>query len=244
MSAAPGRVHPSQPSPTGTPGSCAELAPTGPPPTLIAVTTNHEPGIHSNSDGPDLLIRPEVSDDHQSVRNLHLAAFADQESVAALVDVLRVAEAPLAPMSFVAMIGDQVVGHVLLSAGRLDAPRRIVHVLVLAPLGVLPGFQNRGIGTRLIEHALAMAEGQGVPLLFLEGLPDYYGRRGFGRADEVGFRSPSLRIPADAFQAARLSAYEPWMTGTLVYSEPFWALDCVGLRDPEPAGAGSSRPGR
>jgi putative acetyltransferase len=22
------------------------------------------------------------------------------------------------------------------------------------------------------------------------------------------------------------------MTGTLVYSEPFWAHDCVGLRDP------------
>src|SRR5450631_150335 len=73
----------------------------------------------------------------------------------------RAAEAPLAPMSFVATIGDQVVGHVLLSPSRLDAPRRILDVLVLSPLGVLPGFQNRGIGTRLIEHALATAEGQG-----------------------------------------------------------------------------------
>jgi putative acetyltransferase len=27
------------------------------------------------------------------------------------------------------------------------------------------------------------------------------------------------------------STYEPWMTGTLVYPEVFWALDCVGLRD-------------
>ena len=32
-------------------------------------------------------------------------------------------------------------------------------------------------------------------------------------------------------QVALLPAYEPWMTGTLVYSEPFWAHDCVGLRD-------------
>ena len=207
------------------------------------MTRNHEPGTRANSHGPELLIRPEVGDDHQAVRDLHLAAFADEEIVAVLVDALRAAEAPLAPMSFVATIGDQVVGHVLLSASRLDAPRRIVDVLVLAPLGVLPEFQNRGIGTRLIEHALAAAEGQGVPLLFLEGSPDYYGKRGFGRADEVGFRSPSLRIPAPAFQVARLSAYEPWMTGTLVYSEPFWALDCVGLRDPEPETAGSSHPG-
>ena len=208
------------------------------------MTRNHEPGTHADSHGPELLIRPEVSDDHQTVRDLHLAAFADHESVAALVDALRTAEAPLAPMSFVATVDHQVVGHVLLSASRLDAPRRIVDVVVLAPLGVLPGFQNRGIGTRLIEHALAAAEGQGVQLLFLEGSPDYYGKHGFERADEVGFRSPSLRIPAPAFQVARLSAHEPWITGTLVYSEPFWALDCVGLRDPEPATAGSSHPGR
>jgi putative acetyltransferase len=51
------------------------------------------------------------------------------------------------------------------------------------------------------------------------------------RADELGFRSPSLRIPPPAFQVARLPGYETWMTGTLVYSETFWALDCVGLRD-------------
>ena len=31
-----------------------------------------------------------------------------------------------------------------------------------------------------------------------------------------------------------MSAYEPWMTGTLVYSEIFWELDVVGLRDDRP----------
>lgn len=70
------------------------------------------------------------------------------------------------------------------------------------------------------------------PLLFVEGAQSYYGTRGFDRADTVGFRSPSLRIPPPAFQVVRLSCYEEWMTGTLVYSETFWALDCVGLRDP------------
>lgn len=143
-----------------------------------------------------------------------------------------VAGAPLAPMSFVATLDDRVVGHVLLSACRLDAPRRIVNVLSLSPLGVLPAHQRQGIGTRLIEHALAAADGQGVPLVFLEGSPRYYGQRGFETASAAGFRSPSLRIPDAAFQVARLSAFEAWMTGTFVYSETFWALDCVGLRDP------------
>jgi putative acetyltransferase len=29
----------------------------------------------------------------------------------------------------------------------------------------------------------------------------------------------------------RLSAYEPWMTGTVVYPDVFWRHDAVGLRD-------------
>jgi putative acetyltransferase len=45
------------------------------------------------------------------------------------------------------------------------------------------------------------------------------------------YPSPPRRIPPPAFQVACLPGYETWMTGTLVYSEAFWALDCVGLRD-------------
>lgn len=190
-------------------------------------------GSRTAPDGAGPVIRRETADDHQDVREVHTRAFGDGERVPGLVEALRVAGAPLAPMSFVATVDDRVVGHVLLSAGRLDAPRRIVDVLSLSPLGVVPEFQRQGIGTRLIAHALDAADSQGVPLVFLEGSPRYYGTRGFEGAVAAGFRSPSLRIPEAAFQVARLSAHEPWMTGTFVYSETFWALDCVGLRDPE-----------
>ncbi|MFD8151615.1 GNAT family N-acetyltransferase [Streptomyces sp. NPDC059720] len=185
------------------------------------------------SAGAGLLIRAETADDHEGVREVHRRAFGGDDRLPGLVDALRTAQAALPPMAFVAVVDDRVVGHVLLSATRLDAPRRIVDVLSLSPLGVLPEFQGRGIGTRLVAHALQAADGQGVPLVFLEGSPHYYGTRGFEGARAVGFRSPSLRIPDAAFQVARLSAYEPWMTGTFVYSEAFWAFDCVGLRDPE-----------
>jgi putative acetyltransferase len=101
---------------------------------------------------------------------------------------------------------------------------------VLSPIGVDPDHQGRGIGTRLLGHALAAADREGVPLVFLEGPPGFYSSRGFETASELGFRAPSLRIPDAAFQVARLSAYEAWMTGTVAYAETFWALDCVGLR--------------
>ncbi|MBO3749091.1 N-acetyltransferase [Streptosporangiaceae bacterium NEAU-GS5] len=164
------------------------------------------------------------------MREVHTQAFGDGEPVPALVDALRANEASLAPLSLVATVGERVVGHVMLSACRLDALPRLVDVLSLSPLGVLPEFQGRRIGTRLVADALAWADGQGVPLVFLEGSPHYYGKRGFADATELGFRPPTLRYPPGAFQVARLSAYEEWMTGTFVYSDVFWAFDCVGLR--------------
>jgi GNAT superfamily N-acetyltransferase len=61
-----------------------------------------------------------------------------------------------------------------LSASRLDAPRRTVEILVLSPLGVLSQFQNRDIGTRLVEHALAAADAHRAPLVFLQCSPYHY----------------------------------------------------------------------
>ena len=101
------------------------------------------------------------------------------------------------------------------------------------PGGVVPQRQRQGIASALIRHGLYLLDQRGVPLVFLEGDPGYYSRLGFRRGDALSFRKPSLRVPDAAFQVIALTAYEPWMTGTLVYASTFWDLDCVGLRDDE-----------
>jgi putative acetyltransferase len=181
-----------------------------------------------------LVLREETAGDLPAIEALVADAFADDgATLVRLVELLRTTPAPLEPTSLVAISDGRMVGHVMLSASRLDAPRRLVDVLVLAPLGVATGFQGRGAGGELVRAALAAAETRGVPLVFLIGEPEYYGRFGFEPAAPLGFRKPSLRIPDEAFQVVRLLAWEPWMTGTLVFADPFWAMDCVGLRDPE-----------
>ena len=177
------------------------------------------------------MLRRERPEDHAAVEQLQRVAFDDPDDLPSLVAALRRSSGRLPTVSIVAVARRPIVGHTMLSAGWLDAPQRLVDVFVLSPLGVHPDWQGRGIGSRLISEALSTADEMAVPMVFLEGDPAYYSTRGFERADLRGFRSPSLRIPAPAFQVALLSAYEPWMTGTLVYSEIFWALDCVGLRD-------------
>jgi putative acetyltransferase len=177
------------------------------------------------------VIRACRAEDHAAVSRVVSEAFGDHGStVAALVDDLR---ATHGRAELVAEEAGTVVGHVMLSRSWVDARRALVDVLVLSPLSVAPQEQRRGVGTALVAAAIEEARRQGAPAVFLEGDPGYYAGRGFEPAGARGFTRPSTRVPEPAFQVAVLDGHEEWMTGALVYCEPFWAHDCVGLRDPE-----------
>lgn len=175
-------------------------------------------------------LRPEQPRDADAIRDVVAGAFG-LPVIGELVDRLRASPDWVNGLSFVAERDGRVIGHVLFTRSLLDAPLRLVDVLVLSPVSVMPAEQGRGIGSMLVEHGLEAVSGRQEPLVFLEGSPTYYARFGFEAAGRLGFRRPSLRIPEPAFQVLRLPRYESWMTGTLVYSRVFWDLDCVGLRD-------------
>jgi putative acetyltransferase len=176
-------------------------------------------------------VRAQRPAERRQVRDVVVRSFGEQV-VADLVEALQDAPAGAAGLSFVAEIDGELVGHVQLSRSWVDAPSRLVEVLVLSPLGVVPERRRQGIGGHLVRHALAEAARVGAPLVFLEGSPRYYRQFGFQTASRLGFSAPSVRIPDAAFQVYLLPGYQPWMTGALVYAEQFWALDCVGLREP------------
>ncbi|HEU5110372.1 MAG TPA: N-acetyltransferase [Micromonosporaceae bacterium] len=179
-------------------------------------------------------IRTQRAGELDVVRDVSVRAFRD-EVIGDLVVALQQAPAGAAGRFYVAESDDgRVVGSTMLTRSWVDAPTRLLEVLVLSPLAVLPDHQGQGIGGRLVTHALREAEAA-APLVFLEGDPAYYARFGFRAAGPLGFTKPSVRIPDVAFQVVTLPGHEPWMTGALVYAEQFWSFDCVGLRSPDPS---------
>ena len=178
-----------------------------------------------------LVIRPEGPGDHDAVRSVTAAAFGD-DAIAVLLDDLRTSVAWL-DLSFVAELDDEIIGHVAYSRAWVDDPSELVEVLVLSPLSIRPDHGSKGIGTALVIESLEQLAGRSEPLVFLEGDPGYYSRLGFVPAEPLGLRSPSVRIPREAFQVRPLPGRPGRVTGALVYPDVWWRHDAVGLR-PEP----------
>jgi len=176
-------------------------------------------------------VRPEEPADEAAVDLLVAQAF-EGPGVASLLRAMRDDHCWIG-RSFVALAPGspgEVVGHVAYTRGWLDAPERLVDVLVLSPLAVSPPLQRRGIGRELVHRSLEALQERPEPLVFLEGDPAYYGRLGFRPAVDLGFDRPSERIPEPAFQVWPLRAPTGGLSGRLVYPDVFWRHDAVGLR--------------
>ncbi len=132
-------------------------------------------------------IRPYQGEDAIAVREVHLRAFDGRGYEARLVEMLHAAGA--APVSLVAMAEPyvRVVGHILFSPVQLDGAESDPPMMVgLAPVGVLPEYQGRGTGSRLIREGLEACRKAGYSAAVVLGEPGYYSRFGFGRASAKG----------------------------------------------------------
>ena len=146
-------------------------------------------------------VRPERRSDRAAVRVVHRCAFGDHGAVVAeLVDELRELVATDEGLSLVAEHRGDVVGHVMFTRSLLDAPRRLIDVQVLSPVGAARTSATGGrVGADPCGPEVMIQ--RRVPVVFLEGDPGYYSRFGFQAGGPRGFRKPSLRIPDAAFQA-------------------------------------------
>lgn len=157
----------------------------------------------------DIHIRKETPEDYREVIELTARAFenmpfadGDEDK---LVERLRKAPNFISELSLVAELEGKIVGHILFTPAIIDNEQKQFLTLVLGPVSVLPEFQKRGIGGKLIKAGHKKALECGFDSVILLGHPEYYPRFGYKPASGWGIKTHYQLPSDDVFMAAELA---------------------------------------
>ena len=150
-------------------------------------------------------IRHKKVSDRDTIFSLNKEAFG-QMNEANLVDALRKSSAFIPELSLVGWVGDQGVGHIFFTNLIIQSPSgETFRSLALAPMAVAKAYQNRGVGSRLVQSGLDRVKALGFASVTVLGHPKYYLRFGFVPASRWGIKAP-FDVSDDAFMAKELEA--------------------------------------
>lgn len=165
-----------------------------------------------------LKIRPETPADYPDIAQIHVLAFG-QNNEAELIAKVRDSKRYIPQLSLIAEMSQEKVGHILLSPIDLIADTTKT-VLALAPMAVKPNYQRQGIGTKLVERAIACADQLQYPLIVVLGHTWFYPRLGFEPADLYHIEPP-FSLPREVFMVKPLNHYHPDYQGKVHYPAAF-----------------------
>ena len=167
-----------------------------------------------------LNIRTERIDDYEQVFRVITEAFKTAEhsdgNEADLVCRLRKSPSFIPELSLVALEDNAVVGHILFSKAYVGDTT----VLALAPLSVLPSYQNRGIGLALIRYGHKIAKNLGYGFSVVLGHAGYYPKAGYVPAGRYGIKAP-FAVPDENFMAICFDDNPEPLNGTMKYDDAF-----------------------
>ncbi len=102
----------------------------------------------------------------------------------------------------VAQIDNEIVGHILFTKIQIIG-NEIYDSLALAPMAVLPEFQNHQIGSALVRAGLKKAKDLKFKSVIVLGHKNYYPKFGFQKASNWQIKCP-FEVPDEAFMAIEL----------------------------------------
>lgn len=143
-------------------------------------------------------IREEKPADHDAIRLVNDKAFG-QPQEGNVIEKIRNIGCRI--LSLVAEVDHKIVGHIFFSPVKIDERPEIAHGMGLAPMAVLPGYQEQGIGMQLIREGIRMLKEQGVPFIVVLGHAAYYPKSGFEPASKHGLKCQWPGVPDEAFMA-------------------------------------------
>ena len=151
--------------------------------------------------------RRELPNDYKCVENVIQKAFENDpygdQNEHLLVNRLRKSEAFIPQLSIVAEIEGEIVGHIFITKIIISDGIKNSESLAMAPVSVLPAYQRRGIGGRLITDAHKVALSLGYKSIILIGHEDYYPRFGYQKLARFNIQLP-FDVPENNCMAIEL----------------------------------------
>ncbi len=142
----------------------------------------------------DIEIRHETKDDHRETETLTRNAFWDLYKPGCdehlVLHKMRDLPVFVKELNYVAVTGDSIIGNIVFSkASVVNDNDDEFEVLTMGPVSVLPEYQGKGIGSRLINHALDHAGKMGFSAVLIFGDSEYYSRFGFVNAAKYNIQT-------------------------------------------------------
>jgi len=148
----------------------------------------------------EIFIRNEREIDYREVEELTREAFwnlyvpgCDEHY---LVHIMRSHPDFLPELSFVAVLNGRIVGNIMYAKSRLvNDTGRSIDTITFGPVSVLPEFQRKGIGSRLILHTVEIADSLNHKAIVIFGHPHNYCKHGFVGSKRVNVCDSDGRYP-------------------------------------------------
>lgn len=139
-----------------------------------------------------------------------------------LVEKLRKSEEFIPELSLVAEVDGKIVGHILYTKLYIIDGKKEYTSLALVPLSVLPEYQNKGIGSKLVEESFKIAIELGYKSVIILEHEDFYKKFGFTPASKWNIKTP-FEVPDEVFLAKELVKDGlKGVSGTVVYAKEFF----------------------
>lgn len=171
-------------------------------------------------------IRQEKNEDIDIIYNLVKKSFENAKhsdgTEQDLVNRLRKSKSFISELSLVATDGNNIIGHILFTKILIENNNKKAESLALAPLAVLPEYQNKSVGSKLVKEGLKIAKELGYKSVIVLGSENYYPRFGFVEAKNFKI-IPPFEVPSENFMAIELEEDSlKDISGTVIYSKEFF----------------------
>jgi len=162
-----------------------------------------------------ITLRLEQPSDYRETENLTREAFWNHYVPGCdehyLLHIMRGSAAFVPELDFVALYNGRIVGNAVCAKSVIKTDdENECEVLGIGPISVLPEYQSKGIGGRLLELVKQTARDMEYRAIFLYGDPEYYSRYGFVAAENYDIRTAD-NMYAEAHQVCEL--YEKALSG-------------------------------